>query len=70
MSMTNGYDPRRVVNRVCPISNGLTTVAVRRADEQLPRNDNGWNTHAGQILNCWVGELVCIKFDIGCQLWS
>jgi hypothetical protein len=40
MSMTNGYDPRRDVNRVCPISNGLTTVAVSRTDEQPQRNDN------------------------------
>jgi len=39
MAMANGDDARDYVNRICPISNGLTTVAVERTDYHLRRKD-------------------------------
>jgi len=32
MSMADSHDPRSGVNRICPISNGLTAVAVEGTD--------------------------------------
>jgi hypothetical protein len=35
MTMADRHDPRGIVNRICPISNGLTTVAVGGMDKNL-----------------------------------
>jgi hypothetical protein len=38
LSLANSNDARSDVNRVCPISNGLTAVAVRR-DERVENRE-------------------------------
>ena len=50
-AMANRYYHRGGVNRECPISNGLTTVAVGGMDQDL-RRARDKKTYAGLILNC------------------